>query len=116
MLLDVVLVMLDGIEAALSSAAEMLSSNRCFFVIAIFRLNYAVAGVLGAFQTQLFGLKVTASSLLVKRHGHTMCCLATPGPALERRPRGERSPAAAYGDASQPLAEARIKEIASQRS
>ena len=55
-----------------------------------------------------------ASSLLVERHGHAMCFLPTPGPAAAAAPAASdvRRGAAAYGDATQCLAEARIKETA----
>ena len=49
MLLDVVLAILDGIEAALSSAADALIQP-LLLQRAIFSASYAVAGVLGAFQ------------------------------------------------------------------
>ena len=50
MLLEAVLVISDGLEAALSSAADALI-QAAVFVIASFSASYAVAGVLGAFQT-----------------------------------------------------------------
>ena len=55
-----------------------------------------------------------ARSLFVERHGHAMCFLPTPGPAAGRGPAASdlRRGAAAYGDATQCLAEAKIKETA----
>ena len=89
MLRDAVLVISDGVEAVLSSAADA-PHPAAAFAIAICSASYAVAGVLGALKTW-FGLKVIASSLLVERHGHAMCFLPTPGPAAAAA-RGERSP------------------------
>ena len=50
MFLEAVLVISDGVEAVLSSAADALI-QAAVFVIASFSPSYAVAGVLGAFQT-----------------------------------------------------------------
>ena len=85
MLLEAVLVISDGVEAVLSSAADA-PHPAAAFAIAICSASYAVAGVLGALKTW-FGLKVIASSLLVERHGHAMCFLLTPGPAAAAAPR-----------------------------